>query len=398
MAEEKKGWTKDQLLEHIKRVVGEEVARIVGERSTTETNNAGAAVDNAGGGDRVLRAAGTKGLIFAGCIAALAAGAGDVNKALAFAKTMKNEEVVRALEAGTAEGGGILIAPQHSQDFIDLLTARAVVRSFNPTIIPMDSGSIDVPKLTAASTASYIGEVDDVPASQQKFGSRILTAKKLAALVPVSNTLLRRGGPKVQTIVRNDSLRAISLKEDATFIRGVGTQFSPKGLRHWAPASNVIPANGTVNLTNITADLGKLILALEEANVPLTNPGWIIAPRTKFYLMTVRDANGNFAFRDEMLRGQLWGFPYRSTTTVPKNLGGGSNESEIYLVDFDESAIGEASQLSVAISTEAAFIENGQLVSAFSKDLTIMRVILEHDFAMRHDEAVAVLTGVTWGV
>jgi hypothetical protein len=35
--------------------------------------------------------------------------------------------------------------------------------------------------------------------------------------------------------------------------------------------------------------------------------------------------------------------------------------------------------------------------SAFTRDQTLMRAILLHDLAVKHDVAVAVKTGITWG-
>jgi hypothetical protein len=35
--------------------------------------------------------------------------------------------------------------------------------------------------------------------------------------------------------------------------------------------------------------------------------------------------------------------------------------------------------------------------SAFTRDLTVMRAILHHDLVVKHDVAVAVKTGITWG-
>ena len=337
-------------------------------------------------------------LDMAGAVLCLAYSKMQIGGALDHAKNTKmGEGVVKALEASTAGAGGVVIAPQYSSDLIDLLTARAVVRSFGTMTMPMDSGIMHVPRLTTASTSSYIGENSQPAKSQQAFDNVVLQAKKLGTLVPMSNDLIRRGGPMVQTIVRNDILRSQALKEDVTFIRANGTQFTPKGLYHWAPAGNKIAANGTVNLANVTADLGALVLVLEEANVAFSNPGWIMAPRTKQYLLTVRDGNGNYAFRDEMLRGTLWGYPFRATTQVPKNLGGGGDESELYLADFDDVIIGQTMAIEVAISQEASYLdENNNLVSAFSKDQTVVRVLQEHDLGVRHNESVAVLEEVTW--
>lgn len=397
----KKSWTPEQLLKHIEEVCGkivteklEPLQKTVTEHgSFLDASRKGATYDDPAK-QRTLE---QKGLLVGGIIAAVAGARTTEKSVLDFAKSIKgNDAVVKALEASSLTGGGALINEEVSSDFIDLLTPRAVVRSFGTPVLPMSSGTLTIPKLTAASTAYYIGESRDATKSQQAFGAKKLTSRKLAVLVPISNDLLRRGGARVNTIVRNDALRSAALKEDVTFIRAQGTEFTPKGLRYLAAADNVVAAQGTPTLTTVTEDLGNLVLLLEEANVAFTNPGWIFAPRTKQYLMTVRDGNGNYAFRAEMLTGKLWGYPYRTTTQVPRNLGSGS-DSEVYLADFDDVAIGQTLAIEVAVSTEASYKdENDELVSAFSLDQTVMRLLLEHDIALRHDASVAVLTEVTW--
>lgn len=402
-----KHMTHDDLVSLIKETAGAVVAERVeaalakqNEQATQQITSLGEVISTRMSASTrpTTEAAKQAGLDMAGAVICLAYSKMQLGPAIDHAKkTNMGEGVAKALEASTAGPGGILVAPQYSSELIDLLTPRAVVRSFRPLTMPMDSGIMHVPRMTTGSTSSYIGENSQPAASQQAFDNVVLQAKKLGTLVPMSNDLLRRGGPMVQTIVRNDILRSQALKEDVTFLRSSGTQFTPKGLYYWAPAANKITANGTVNLANVTADLGALVLVLEEANVAFSNPGFVMAPRTKQYLLTVRDGNGNYAFRDEMLRGSLWGYPYRTTTQVPKNLGNGGDESEVYLADFDDIVIGQTMAVEVAISNEASYIdENSTLVSAFSKDQTVVRVLQEHDLASRHNESIAVLEGVTW--
>jgi HK97 family phage major capsid protein len=395
----KKGLSQDELIALIKDVAGSAIGeKIDGIMSkVTDQGNAITAISEARARRSAMDPKERKGLVVGGILAALALGKGDGDTAIKRAKEAKyDDDVIKALEASTGSAGGFLIEPEVSSDFIDLLTPRTVFRSMGVPTVTMDSGILQIPKLNASSSAYYVGENRDIPKSQPEFGQIQLSAKKLAVLVPMSNSLLRRGGSNVSSIVRNDALRSAALKEDVTFLRSAGGQFAPKGIRYWVPAAHVLPAGGGSTLADVTADMANLILLLEEANVPFSNPGWIFAPRTKMFLMTLRDGNGNYAFRDEMLRGSFWGMPFRSTTQIPRNLGGGT-ESEVYLVDFDDVIIGQTAALEVAMSTEASYRdENGDLQSAFSLDQTVMRMIMEHDLGVRHAESLAVLTEVTW--
>lgn len=112
--------------------------------------------------------------------------------------------------------------------------------------------------------------------------------------------------------------------------------------------------------------------------------------------MDLRDGNGNIAF-PEMLQGMLRGFPYRTTTAIPINLGGGTNASEVYFLDASEVIIADAPTFELQTSFEAAYDDAGTVKAAFSNDSVVFRLITEHDTAARHDTSVAYLTAVLWG-
>lgn len=348
-----------------------------------------------------MRAAQTweKGQIATGVIGALAMTKADPERARAwvaknFAPTHKAyaDEVTKALLAGDSTSGGFLLPTILSQDLIELLRPASIVRRMGPTMIPMPNGSIRLPKLTAGSAATYIGETQNIGVTQPTFGQVVLTYKKLAALVPMSNDLLRQAALGTDSIVRNDLVRAIAQREDQAFIRDDGTAATPRGLRSWCLAANLLTTVGTwALLANIVTDLGTMVQVLRDANVPFTRPGWLMAPRTERILMTTQNAAGYYVFRTEMLTGKLWGFNYGVTTQIPTNLTGTGTGSEMYLVDFDDAAIGESLAMTVDASTDAAYDDNGTVRAAYSLDQTVIRAITEHDFAMRRDQSVCVM-------
>lgn len=333
----------------------------------------------------------------------LAMAKGVQDTAVGFATKMfgADDLSVKALSAGQADAGGFLVSPEFSVEVIDLLTARSVVRGMGPTIMPMDQGALSISKLTGGATAAYTGEGQNIASSQETTGMLDLVWKKLAALVPISNDLLRFSttSPNADAVVRNDIVRAMALREDLAFIRGDGLLGTPKGLRNWALAANVLTVNPSVNLANITIDLSNMVNQLEQGNVGMTNPGWLMSPRTKNFLMSIRDGNGNFAFREELLGMTLWTWPVAITTQIPNNLAvTGTNESEIYLADFDDVVIAESSDIIIDASPNAAYFDTptAAVVSSFSRDETVVRAISRHDFGMRHDASVVVSSDVDW--
>ena len=67
------------------------------------------------------------------------------------------------------------------------------------------------------------------------------------------------------------------------------------------------------------------------------------------------------------------------------------------LVNVGDALIGESGTLEITASPEASYVEGGNLVSAFSRDQTVIRAITRHDFAVIYQEAIAVKTGILYG-
>lgn len=307
----------------------------------------------------------------------------------------------KALSVSDAGAGGFLVPEEFSSELIELLYNNTVVRQLGARVIQSPTGTLNLPKVTAGATANYVGESVNIPKSQQATGNIKLSFKKLAVLTPISNDLLRFSNPSADRMVRDDLVNQMRIKEDSTFIRSLGTDATPKGLRGWIPAGNKVAANSTVSLANTTTDMRDVWLKLLNANTPMVSPGWIFSPRTYAYLTTVQNSDGFFTYRAELQQGSFWGYPYKFTTQLPENLnavGSGSNETEVYLVDFSEVIIGESMGMSVDTSQEAAYHDGSTVQSAFSRDETAVRALMEHDFAMRHETSGAMIEGVTWGV
>lgn len=333
---------------------------------------------------------------FTAMVMALAAGNGDAFQAAAWAERRGFGPAAKALGMAELATGGILVQGDFSRDFVEMLRPRSVVRASGATSVSLEHGTLTLGRLTGSGSAAYLGENEDVEVSQQTFGALILTRKKLAALVPISNDLLRSGSRDALQIVRDDLLSVVATTEDANFIRGLGTGGGPRGLRYWAPAANILTVNATVNAANVKHDLGRLRLALRNANCRMLRPGWLMSERTRLYLEELMTAVDTPVF-PEMALGRLRGYPFQVTTSIPDNLTvTDTNESELYLADFADVVIGDG-QLEIAVSDAAGYVVNGQVVSAFSRDQTVIRVIARHDIGLRHVESVAVLSDVDWG-
>ncbi|WP_313315276.1 phage major capsid protein [Stutzerimonas nitrititolerans] len=330
----------------------------------------------------------------------LAAAQGNQQAAAQMAKDGNfGADVHMALSTVTPGAGGVLVPTNFASDVIEALRPTSVLRKMGVTSLPLNNGNLTMPRITGNTVVTYIGTEQDIPLTGMTFGDTKLSAKKAAALVPVSNDLLRMSGvnPRVDGLVANDLTVSMGLSEDLHFIRADGSGVLPKGLRHWAIAQHVLPAPVDPNLTAIDLFLGGLMLRIETANVMMSSCGWLMHPRTLRWLQSLRDGNGNKAY-PEIDQNLLKGYPVGLSNQIPVNLGDDGNESEIYFVNFADMMIGEDMDLVIDFSKEAAYKDGaGNMVSAFQRDQTLVRVIAKHDFGPRHVECITVGINVKWG-
>ena len=330
----------------------------------------------------------------------LAAAGGNQQQAAELAKTGGfDNDVVMALSTVTPGNGGVLVPTHMATSVIEALRPRSVMRRMGAVSLPLLNGNMTLPRIKDSTTVAYIGTETDIPLTDMTFADMKLQAKKQAAMVPIANDLLKFSGvnPNVDALVSADLLTSKALFDDITFIRAIGSDLSPKGLRYQALPANVVTAPVNPDLKAIDLFLGGLMLRLEAANASMTNCGWLMHPRTLRWLQSLRDGNGNKAY-PEIDQGNLKGYPVGLTTQIPVNLGVDGDESEIYFNDFSDNYIGETGQLSIAYSTEATYkTSGGEVVSAFQRDQTLVRLIDHHDFGLRHVESVAVGVAVKWG-
>ncbi|MCG6541742.1 phage major capsid protein [Pseudomonas sp. KSR10] len=350
-----------------------------------------------GGGDGKEHIPGAK---MAQMVRLLAAAQGNQQAAAQMAKDGNfGSDVQMALSTVTPGAGGVLVPTNMAADVIESLRPTSVLRKMGVTSLPLNNGNLTMPRITGNTVVTYIGTEQDIPLTGMTFGDTKLSAKKAAALVPVSNDLLRMSGvnPRVDSLVANDLTVSMGLSEDLHFIRADGTGVLPKGLRHWAIAQHVLPAPANPDLAAIDLFLGGLMLRIETANVMMTSCGWLMHPRTLRWLQSLRDGNGNKAY-PEIDQNMLKGYPVGLSNQIPVNLGDLGDESEIYFVNFADMMIGEDMDLVIDFSKEAAYKDGaGNMVSAFQRDQTLVRVIAKHDFGPRHVECIAVGVGVKWG-
>lgn len=305
----------------------------------------------------------------------------------------------RVLQAGEMSGAGALIPELFSADFIELLRSATVVRASGAVIENMPGGTLDIGRQNGSATANWIGENTVNPASQQTLGRLKLSAKKLGVKVPVSNDAMRRAG-NFSSIVTADMQAVAAIAEDTAFLRGSGTAYTPNGMKNQAASGQFIATAGATYAHLIT-DLTGCLARVYGTDVVMARPSWFMSSNDYYAgVLKILVAGGQDAtWLREQFTGSntLFGITTRPTSSIPTNLGGGSNESELYLLEASQFVIGETLNMSVEEFNGGTYTDaSSAMVSGIDTDETILRLIHEVDCALRHTNAVAGCTGVNY--
>jgi HK97 family phage major capsid protein len=341
-----------------------------------------------------------KGLTFARMLRTVVAAGGNVFLAQQIAEANGDSGLFANQNMGSGQAGGFLVPEDVSSEVIELLRPASVVMAMGPRVVQMPNGNLTTNRRATGATFGYSGEQEDFPATGYAYGQMKLSAKKLSGIIPISNDLLNAAGVAIDRMIRDDVVMDAAQVQDRYFLRGVGTENSPRGLR-WQhlgtpfEATHVLVMTASPTIQTVDNDLGRLELALGNANVVWTSAHWVMSPRTAMFLTNLRDGNGNKVY-PEMSDGMLRRKRVHVTTEIPDNLGAGTH-SEIMLVAPQHVVVGEHTGMEVALSTEAAYKDaSGTMQAAFSRDETLLRLKMQHDIGLRHLPAVSILTGVTW--
>lgn len=310
--------------------------------------------------------------------------------------------VRKALEASDFSAGGALLPEEMAADFIGYLYNRSIVRSLGAATVEMPrGGKLNFGKGGQSATAYWGGETEAITVSQQTTRQLSLDAKKLRVLVPISNDLLRQAPPGFESIIRDDMTNVAVVAEDTKFIRGDGSNGTPLGIRGQMSTSNQFDANDTANVANVTADLIKAQYLVRASNVPMERLGWMMPPRTYYYLMTLRTDDGYHVFRDMLMQGELYGEPVGTSQNIPINLdpnsSGTTDKTEIYFGSFAQVVVGDTLSVEVSISDQASYVQSGTTHHGFQEDISLMRLVHESDILLRYDDAFAMIEECDWG-
>lgn len=310
-------------------------------------------------------------------------------------REMANE--FKALSTVSPADGGYLVPEVYANEIIELLYPATVIYSLGARRLGMTNGNLNIPKIKTGSRAMFTGESRPIPKSAPKFGNLKLSAKKLTALIPMSNDLLRSTNFDNDVIVGQDITKQMALGVDYGALLGTGGEFQPTGITKNKKVLDIdvtsldeLYASSAGVLTS--AFPNYLVAAVLKNNVYADGLGFTFNTSVEQFLKSMRDNVGGFIFAKEMNEnGTLVGYPYRTTNLI-ETVGG---KTQMIFGNWNDLVIGEQGALEIETSREGSWTDDaGNLVSAFENDQTLIRAIDNVDIGLRHDESFAVASKI----
>jgi HK97 family phage major capsid protein len=295
----------------------------------------------------------------------------------------------KALGSIDDTAGGSFVPGPMLGELIDLqrnLEAFAAAGAREIALPP--NGRIQFPKLTAASTAYWVGEGNPITESQPSTGNLDLQAKKLGVLVKVNNELLRFASPSAEALIRHDMARAAALKADLAMLEGAGS-LQIKGLITYAGiATHTAGVTGTNGDTFQPSDVAAMEAKLPDAVDSPT--AWVMRKPMYAALMNRRadavsanDAKGPFLFRASPAAGnslpmELGGSKVVRSSQVSGSRAKGSATNLSYVL------LGAFADWIVARMGVMEFLASGHGDTALQNDQTVLRGIQHIDAGPRY--------------
>ena len=293
----------------------------------------------------------------------------------------RDEKEKRALGEATTGAGGATVPTFLAAEVIDLLRGQAQVMNAGATIVPLNTLTNSIARLTADPGAAWhVESAPDLEVSDPTFDNVVFTARTLGSIVRLSREVLQ-DSVNINSAVSNALARSFASELDRVCLVGSGVASQPKGLSGISYVGSVSMGTDGDRLTDYDPFIDAVQKVLDaKANMPTA---FILAPRTTAALAKLKDGLMQPLRIPDLLRN----IPFLTSQTVPvtQTQGGATNASSVFAGYWPELWVGIRSTLQIELLREvfAANFQYGILCS------------LRADIQVAHPGSFCIISGIT---
>ncbi|HJY63111.1 MAG TPA: phage major capsid protein, partial [Ignavibacteria bacterium] len=270
---------------------------------------------------------------------------------------------------GTPGSGGYLVPQLTASRIVELVPTFGQARR-HMTVFPMAGNELLIPKENAMPSWNWINEGASITSSKPTVQTIALTPKKGAAIVVLSNELLKDANINIAGYVMGKIAQAKGTSEDAQMFAGTGSPFT--GIYNPSnPFGYAEPTATTTAASLIYQDLLNAIAGIDQNF--LTGAAWYFHRTILPVVAGLTDDNERPllepAFGDLPMR--LLGFPVRLIENAPSLSSVTGGKPFVILGNLENSYIGDVQGMEVTLLSEATI--DGTSLGQY--DLSAIRVI-----------------------
>ena len=298
---------------------------------------------------------------------------GQFLKAITPGKEQLVDNDVRAhIKATQVEGtdslGGYTVPEEYSNEIIKLEDQDSIIRRI-ARIFPMGSEVRNLPKQLTNVAVTWTGEGLPKTETNTTFGRLVQTAKKLAAVVKMTDELLEDNTVGIDRFVMQLVAEAMSREEDrVAFAGNTGAGDPFMGILYASGVNGVTMAGANL----VGDDIIDLIMSLNAkyrtgATLVTTTAGLKL-------IMKLKDQEDRYLWAPPTAAtpATIWGYGYEISDEIPTNLGTATDETAILFGNYKKHYfVSDRGGYEVKSSISASDIVNSQ--SAFMEDETWFR-------------------------
>ncbi|MGO1163084.1 phage major capsid protein [Brucella sp. C7-11G] len=316
-----------------------------------------------------------------------------------------------AVSAGSTQDGNWaanLVGDETSvfADFVKFLRPQTILGKFGTGTIPsLRRVPFRTPLIgqTSGGDGYWVGEGKAKPLTNFGYERNTLEPTKVANIAVVTEELLRSSSPSAEILIRDSLAAALRARLDTDFINPA--KAAVVGVSPASITNGITPIASTgTDADAVRNDLRLLFSAFIAANNAPTSGVFVMRSTTALALSLMTNALGQSEFAGiTMNGGTLSGLPAIVSEFVPEGYVVLANASDIYLADDGEVAVDMSNQASLEMANDPAHDSTTPtgatgLVSLWQTNSVAFRGERIVNWARRRPSAVAVLSGVAWGV
>ena len=323
-------------------------------------------------------------------------------KAASFIKAVYHKDATalsqfKAMTEGTGSAGGFVVPEEFAAEVFRVVEDFGLVPKLARKF-PMNSDTLNVPRLSASVAVYWPGETGTGTAAQPTFETVILNAKTLMGITPMSNELLADANVSVVDLLTMLFAEAIAGELDNQGFNGNGQPFTgilnDSGVTVYTPATG----NSTFTLCSTPTNARTLISkikpwALQGAAFIMHRTVWSL------FQTQIASTSGNYflsTFNPVMtgvnaqgfplaMAGTMWGYPVYLSDKMPTTTA--VSTKYVIFGNLGNLFMGSRADLAVAISADATI---GSF-NLFAQNMSAVRVVTRVAIAVGLPTAFAAL-------